>query len=443
MPQQSNSGRVVSLVTVVEGDVFVADAGDTTWTAATNNTGDTPPLITSGIIFSAQNGLKLWFADGMNEVYYDPVDNTVNRWEATYGELPADSANNKPRLIETWRGRTVLSGLLLDPQNIHMSRVNDPTDFDYFPSTDRQGPDQAIALTVAPQGLVGDLVTSLCPYNDDLLLIFCDGSIYAMSGDPMAGGQLDLVTKSIGGTWGRCWAMDPYGNVYFMSNTMGVYVFRPGQMPQPISQPIDSMLQGVNTGDYSICMGWEDEFKALMIFITPLDEPGESTHFIFEQRTGAWFTIKFGNSLHSPFVCCKFDGNRPDDRKLLIGSWDGYVRNFSADAEDDDGTPIESQVIIGPFLTGNLDDMLLKEMQAVLGIESGDVTYEVLVGRNAEEAFASAPVQTGTWGAGRNPATLVRRAGHAIYIRLKSTNRWAMEQIRARLETKGRIRGRY
>lgn len=442
MPQFSNSGRIVTLVAVSQGNVYYANAGDLVWAAATNTTGDTPPLNSTGIMFSAQNALNLWFADGINWVFYDPLTQTVNRWEASYGSLPVDSENNTPRIIETWRGRTCLSGLLLDPQNIHMSRVNQPTDFDNFPDTDRIGEDQAIALSAAPQGLCGDLVSGMIPYNDDVLVIGCDSSIYALSGDPMAGGQLDLITKAMGMAWGRAWCMDPYGTIYFCSNNMRIFAMRPGTQPQPISQPIDPLLNDTDTGLYNIRLGWDDRFQGFHTFITPLDEPGVSTHFFWEQRTGAWFTEQFANKKHSPLTCCTFDGNEPGDRTLLIGSWDGYVRKFDAAAEDDDGSPISSSVTIGPFVSGALDELMLEEIQAVLGETSGEVAYAVHVGSTAEKALSSTAVQVGTWGSGRNLTNLIKRAGHAVYVKISSSNPWSMEQIRAVVSARGMIRQR-
>jgi hypothetical protein len=89
--QLSNSGRVVTLVAVSQGNVYRVRAGDTAWTTPTNNTGDTPPLIFDGLVRSAPNVQRLWFADGINWVFYDPVTDTVEEWTASAGTLPQDS----------------------------------------------------------------------------------------------------------------------------------------------------------------------------------------------------------------------------------------------------------------------------------------------------------------------------------------------------------------
>lgn len=436
----SNSGRVVTLVAVSQGNVYVASPGDTVWTPAINMSGANPPLSFTGIVYSTPNNQKLWFADGVNYVFYDPAINTVSPWTASAGSLPADSQNNFPRLITTWRGRIVLSGLLLDPQNWFMSAVSDPTNWDYGPLS--VTPTQAIAGNNAPQGLIGDVVTSLCPYTDDVLVFFGDHTIYMMRGDPMAGGQIDLISDAIGGVWGICWCKDPYGNIFFLSNKTGVYQLVPGNQPQRISQQIEQLLLPLDTGANGFRLIWDDRWQGFHLFATPLAGPGVSTHFFYESRSGAWWTEQFSSVNFDPLCCVTVDGNTPGDRAIAIGSWDGYVRTFSPNATTDDGLPINSAVVIGPLLTKDLDEVLVKDLQAVLGMASGQVQYAVYLGATAEIALASNPVASGTWNPNRNLLNFVRRAGHACYIKLTSSNGWAMENIRCRIATEGKVRRR-
>jgi hypothetical protein len=161
-----------------------------------------------------------------------------------------------------------------------------------------------------------------------------------------------------------------------------------------------------------------------------------------ELRTGAWSELVFANNLHDPLCCATFDGNEADDRGLFFGSWDGYVRRFDHAAEDDDGTPIDSEIAIGPFLTPATDEVFIAELQGVLAELSGDVNFELLRGRTAEAALASVPTSTGTMKAGRNLTFPVRKAAHAIYVKLRSKKKWAMEQIRLVIETRGLLRQR-
>ena len=167
-----------------------------------------------------------------------------------------------------------------------------------------------------------------------------------------------------------------------------------------------------------------------------------TTHFFYEQRSGAWWMDQFADKRHDPLCCVTFDGNRPQDRAALIGSWDGYVRSLSGSATKDDTIPIESEVVIGPLNTPDLDEILVKELQAVLGVTSGDVEYAIHSGATVEEALDNDAAASGTWNAGRNLSSLVRRAGHALYVRISSTDAWAMEQIRVRMAGTGKVRRR-
>lgn len=435
--QTSSSGRVVTLVAVANGTVKVADAGASAWTAVTNGTSC---LNSSGIVLSAANIQKLWFADGTHWLYYDPSDNTMHTWAATAGSLPVDSAGNTPRLIATWRGRTVLSGLLKDPQNIFASRTSVPTDFDDGPVS--PSADQSWALNSSTLGLVGDMVTGLVPLSDDKLLIGGDHTLWMLSGDPMAGGQLDQVSNAIGMAWGQAWCMDPYGSLYFVSNRMGIYRLSPGQAPVRISQQIEKLIQAVNTGTNTISLGWDDRWQGLHVFVTSTGAQAATTHYFYESRAGAWWTDVFALNAHNPLCCCTFDGNAPTDRVLLIGSWDGHVRYLSETATTDDGTNISSAVVIGPIRSDTLDDILLADLQAVLGTGSGTVTWGVYVGNSAEEALAATAAVTGSWLAGRNPNATVWRSGHALYLKITASTPWALETIRARIIPQGRTRAR-
>lgn len=440
--QSSLSGRVVDLVAVSQGQVYVTQPGETIWVLADNTTGEDPPLNISGVMFSAQNIQKLWIVDGINYCVYSPVTGAVSLWTASAGSMPADSDNNTARLICTWRGRTVLSGLLLDPQNWFMSAVGDPTDFDYAPATPSET--QAVAGNNSALGFIGEPVMTMIPVTDDVLLFGTSNAWWAMRGDPMAGGSIDLITTSVGAAWGLPWAKAADGTVYFFANRPGVFRMDPNSLSPPVkvSSAIDQFLVDMDTGNSHVRMAWDDRYALLHVFITPLDAPAATYHLAYETRLGAWWLDRFSNSDMDPLCCAVLDGNEPGDRVVVIGSWDGYVRIFSPTATDDDHFEIESEVWIGPFVTDNMDEILLKDLQAVLSEDSGDVTFAVHAGRSAEEAFNSTAVTDGVWVAGRNEDEAIRVAGHAIYVRLVSSNPWALEQIRSRVATTGMVRRR-
>ncbi len=447
MPQLSQSGRIVSVLSVSQGNVYVCNAGDTAWTAAVNNSSGNPPLNFTGVVHSATLNNRVWFADGTNYVYYDQATNTVNDWVASDGTLPRDSDGNAPRLITAWRGRIGLGGLLKDGSNYFFTAVDDPTDLNY--ARTNFSPSQAFVGTTGPLGQFKDILSAFIPYNDDVLGIGLNDSIYVMNGDPLAGGQLDLISKSIGMAWGNAWCMDPYGAIYFVSNKMGIYKLAPSRMagvssaPQRISQQIEQLLQSIDTGLNVITLAWNDKFQGMHVFVTLASQPSSlNTHLFYEYRTGAWWKDKFANKNHDPVCALVFDGNLPGDRSLLIGSWDGYVRSFSTPATTDDGTPINSSVLLGPINSKNLDEYLFKNIQALLGETSADVTYQVFAGSSAEKAMTSPLAEPRTWSAGRNLSKLIQSSAHDLYVKITSNNAWAMEVIRAEVAGQGDVRRR-
>jgi hypothetical protein len=256
---------------------------------------------------SAPNAGYIYYADGVNYKRYNPSLNTMEAWAAAAGALPVDPASNTPRLICTWRGRTVLSGLPRDGRNWFMSAVGDPTDFDYAPVSPSSA--DAVAGNNGPLGLIGDTVTALIPYRDDVLIVGADRTIYQFSGDPLDGGQIDLVSDSIGIAWGDAWCKDPMGVLYFMSNLQGVYRLEPGQKPQRISQAIERLLRDIRLSEVLVRMQWDDLFQGFHLFITPTANAQATTHYFYEIRAGAWWQQEFGNNDHNPLCCHVFNGN--------------------------------------------------------------------------------------------------------------------------------------
>ncbi len=438
--QSTSSGRVVTLVAVASGTVYVVNSGDDSWTTRQNTCGSSPAMTTGVIVRSAPNNQRLYLVDGLKYRYFSPATNTVEAWTAsTAGTIPAQGTN-LARLIATWRGRTVVSGILTDPQNWFMSKVADPHDWNYAPTSPSGS--QAVAGNSSEMGLIGDVVTALIPWGDDTLIVGGDHTIWRFTGDPADGGRIDLVSDSIGMAWGAPWCKGPDLTLYFVSNRTGIYAMKKGEPPVRISQAIDPLLTDIDTGLYTIRLLWDDRFQGLHVFITKTSAAAATTHYFLEVRTGAWWQDVFGNKDHNPLCCCVFDGNEASDRVSLIGSWDGYVRAVDPTAEDDDGWPIESSVVLGPILTRNMDDMMLKAIQTHLGADSGDVAYEIFVGETAEIALSTDAVSTGVLSAGRNLSRLIRRSGHAIWQRISAVVPWAHEQTRATITGKGSVRRR-
>ena len=201
-------------------------------------------------------------------------------------------------------------------------------------------------------------------------------------------------------------------------------------------------MRDVNTGTYAVRMVYDDRMQGMHIFITKISAAAATTHFYWEARTAAWWMDEFANTSHNPLATCVFDGNLQADRTILLGSWDGYVRSVDEDATTDDNTAIESSVVLGPIISDTFDEMLIRELQAIMGEDSGDVTFAIHVGATAEAALSSTAIETGTFEASRNPTTAVRCSAHAIIARLTATERWSMEQLKIFVSVRGKAKRR-
>lgn len=430
------SVRRIKGITVAGGNVRTFYQG----AYATPTNGDTALEDGVDVVFGQQMGVNYFFADGVSQKYYVIATDTVGAWAASSGTLPVGSATDYPRLICLWRNRLVLSGVRTDAHNWFMSAVNDAFNWDYALATTLAT--QAAAGNLSPAGLVGDKVTCLIPFSDDILIFGCDSSIWKMQGDPMAGGSIDRISDSIGMAWGRPWCKGPDGTLYFFASRGGVWAMTPDSQPVRISQQITHLLRSVDLNENIIRMAWDDREQGIHVYVTPLVSTVAATHYFWDSRMHAWFQTKFGNKNHNPKAIHTFDGDDPDDRVVLIGSWDGYIRKYGDSAVHDDRTDIESEVWLGPMVSSGLDRILLKDALINLTEGSGDINWSIHTGNTAEAAVDSEAIESGTLVAGRNPNVPMRVSGHAMFLKLSSTNRWAMDAIRVRLSGLGKVQRR-
>ncbi len=431
------SGPLDILTAVSAGTVKVAYGGS--WRSVTS--GSSALSTTAPVIRSASFNGKIYYADGSSRVCYNPSTNSVETWAATAGDLPVDPNGAYPRLIAVQGGRLWLAALPADPRNWFASAKGDATNFDYGP-VEPSGSDAVAGNSPQFEGDIGEPITALIPYTDDVMIFGMTNTISMLRGNPAEGGRIDLLSNSTGIAFGDAWCMDPFGTIYFFSNYRAVYKLIPGEKPVRISQAIDNLFKNIDLRTTIVRLQWDDVFQGFHVFATPFASAQATQHYFYEIRSGSWWSSVFANVNHSPLAVHNFSGNTSIDHVSLIGSWDGIIRTFSSTAASDDGTPIASEIWIGPIASKNLDENLWKECQAVLGEQSGTVTFEIMAGRTAEGAMSGAAVASGAWTAGRNLNTPIRCAAHALYVRITSTVPWSMESIRVLVALKGKVRQR-
>ena len=389
------------------------------------------PYIDSAVMFG-----KIYLTDGLSYRVYDPRNDYVSEWQATdAGSLPT-----RCKLLTNWRGRAVLARGADDPHNWHMSEQGNPTGWDTFPPV--QTATQAISGNNARAGLCPDLINSLIPYNDDLLLFGCDSSLWMMRGDPMAGGVFDLVSDVTGVAFGRSWAKDPEGTLYFFGSRGGVYMMKPGGIPVSMTQStIERRLTEVNLSQFYVEMFWNTYDDGLHLLLMPFTDTATQTkHYFWERKAGAWYEDKF-HVTKQPSAAVIVDGDAADDRCMLIGTYDASVVKWDKNATSDDGQIVESKVVIGPVAPDDSEfDSRITNLAAVMA-KQGAVNYKLYASTTPDDR--GEPVASGQFVPGRNPIHLVRARGAFVWVELQQANaytRWSLESMRLDAFPAGRKR---
>jgi hypothetical protein len=447
--------RLQRLLAVANGSLYRFDSGDSDliksgFSAASSTATAFAPAT---VVWSTKLGFNVYFADGYSYPTYNYAYNTTDTLEAYMTRVgktdaaPVDANGRRCRLVETWRGRLVLSGMLSDPQNWYMSKVGDSTEWDYSPATpsalDPVSGSTALALQV------GDIINGMVPCGDNILIFLCDHSIWRMTGDPLDGGVVTQVSDITGGAWGRAWCKDAQGNVYFFGSRGSVWRMAPDGEPQRISTAIDaSQLANIDLSTHLIRMAWDDRWRGIHLFVTPYDGSEPTVNYWWDADTqvrqtidivktpGSWWPDVFANVDHNPLAVYAFDGDGSDGRVILMGGRDGYIRQFDNTGTSDDAYPIASELLIGPIQDKD-QAFLVTDVRVSMGSESAVASLGVRAATGTQTAFESSDRYTTNLVAGVNPSKAVRLRGTSAFVRIYSNQialPWSFESMQAVVE---------
>lgn len=375
---------------------------------------------------TAANGS--WFITVINANTFSLNGATGNGAYTSGGSCELRRVGSRCALMAIWGGRVVLSGMQSDPNNIFMSAVGDPFNWDYSPEF--QTVQQAVAGNVTSgYGKNIDRVTALIPYTDDILIIGGSRSIRKFMGNPAEGGVNVSVTDITGIAYGSAWCQSPEGVIYFFGSRGGVYMMEPNGIPSRLTATtIDERLSDLDLNNNVVTLVWDDRAIAVRVYITPKDG-SETVHFVWDVRNQAWWPFEYSNAAHNPLAVHVLSGETSAERSILEYGQDGYIRLVDVDQPTDDGNPIESYVFLGPF-----NDSMLVHLEATLGEQSGNVTWAACTSSSEEKALTASPRATGRLHAGRNrsqwPRTFIERG----YLKLSSTGPWAFEELSLEME---------
>jgi hypothetical protein len=387
------------------------------------------------------------FVDGVGKpIVYNSLNDELSVLGATSAGLVPEGA----KIVEVWRERLVLARFAEDPHIWWMSALGDFRNWDLYPPVPLST--QSIKGTIARAGRPSDVVNALIPATDDLLLVAGDHMIQRLTGDPLDGGQLDLISDSLGMPFGRPWCKDTGGRIFFFGNPPGLYLVTVrGELTRLTMQTIEeSEFEEIDFSTHYVRLFWNQQDRGVHIFQMPFGAPSVATtkHWFWEEKTHTLVTTPpiwtdtFGAVNLQPTAAVVIDGDQIGDRKILVGTNNGFIQKWDQAALDDDGTGIDSQVIYGPLVPrGAMTDYKLTEMDVVLADDQQGLFYEYFA---TEEADTLGGVQgTGGLGPGRNPTVRKRVRGPNIFIRFrnaKAAERWAYESGQVTLVPMGRKR---
>lgn len=396
--------RQTNIVAVSGGNIYqgtLVDQGVLTTGGMAALSDDTLPE--SAAIFGI-----VYFVDGTTTLkQLDIATQTVTIWSSTAG-LETATTLGEYKIAAVYRGRLVLANTQAAPQNFVCSRVGVPTDFDYS----QDDPAAAFAGNAAENGQIGEPITALIPFSDDMMGIGGDHNLWMMRGDPAADGAIDNISDQIGVLGPRAWCRAPSGLVYFVG-TGGFYKWDANGKPESVADTkFNQFFADINRAENIVQCIWDRDRRGAFIFVTSI-VTGESTHIWYDERTGGTFWPQQYPDRFGPISSLVYDGDGPEDRRLILGTRDGHLLQWRDNSRtDNDGdlvTAITAYVVLGPFHPGDdaaklvgttfqfgelspEDQATPARWQANVTINAGPTAYDVTEGTPFQTATVQVPL---------------------------------------------------
>ena len=435
-----NSGTVTTYLFGASGGVpfFLKESSGSLAAGGVTITGTVDGTETE--IHAVARGQKLFIADGTTNAKvfsFSGASGTVANLTAHRGTAPTSCS-----LVTRYRDRLVLAG----PQNIaYFSRHGDPLDWDYGAPPTAQGEvdaGKATYLSTGDGATGGHPLTALIPYGDQQLLMACENSLWLLRGDPVWEPTFFALSRDVGIIQSKAWCQLPDMSVLFLSRS-GLYFIPPMAQgpPQAFSPDFlpDEFLE-LDTTE-TLTMAYDPEHDAVLISSTPTS--GTGTHWWIDWKSKTFWPIAYGADTTQPTAMLTFGRTLDDTRKVLLGSFDGYLRQFDDTATDDDGDAITGYVVYGPLRGGGSPfmDGCVKEITGTLDSSSADVTWTLRSATHGEDVVNNAKERaSGTWTSGRNRTSYPRVRSGSFGVKVSGTGLWSIETIGLLVASAGRQR---
>lgn len=434
------AGRLRAVGAVSAGGVYLAKEG-------------LPPTLVADGLFEAQSpgyvqGIaafdKAYFTDGVSYVVWDPKEGTAEKWTAQRGTIPPRCSG-----IELWRGRIVLFGDQEFPGAVYMARLGEGDDWDFGAPT--RTLTRAVSLGSTLLGAVPDRVTGFIPYDNDNAIILADGSLWRLSGDPgqpLGGARLDRISAVVGGAFGRAWCIDTWGRIWFVGRKGGLWIMAGlGSTPQRVSiGRIEKRLAAVNQFTHYFRLDYDYGQGGIVVAVMPFGSTSSPIeHYLVElvdDQDAAFWPDKIADPQKQMTALLVADGDDPNDRKLLIGCQDGFIRFMDPTAADDDGTPVESFCRMGPFHLGEVGrEIMTVRLHAVFAHDQDGVAWNLYASSTPD--LPGVPKCSGVFPPGRTSAVPARALGSYIWLEIVQSapgQSFEFEHLRLEWRAAGRQR---
>jgi hypothetical protein len=247
-------------------------------------------------------------------------------------------------------------------------------------------------------------------------------------------------------SFGPCWARIRDGSLLFTDNNGALYRWALGGGIQDLSQDrIARRLRDVNLESYFFALAYSYDERGVHIYQVPYDISNDAASlksWFWCERTGSFEEDVLANANHKVGCVAVFDGDDPDDRALVIGCADGYVRYADKTADSDDSTAIDSYTTLGPF-SDPRQGFYGRAVSMNIGLaddRSGAATLEVF-GTDRADVWPDSPNERHELQRGHNSISL-RTAASFIYFRLRNAHAtsWAFEWGDVEIVMGGRVR---
>ena len=411
-----------------------------TYTIATVAAGS----LTLGTALAAATSVEFYVMRGAK--VFDPAALTLALWTMTSGK--GYTPVGCPYLAR-YRDRLVLAGHDQAPHGWYMTRSGDPLDSSYGDSG--MDPARAVYGTTAAAGVPGEPIRAIVAHADDYLVFGLSQSWWVLEGDPAYGGQLNARSQAVGILSAKSWCLAPDGVLIALTDD-GLYAHHPSDVREPKSisrERLPQALRDIDTKSVTVMMEFDQRDRGIHIYLAP-EDASTTTHWWvdwdlwWEQGVGSMWPVRLPSG-SEPFSILSYHSDDPDERRVVLGCRDGYLRVYRDEFETDDGTEIESYVEYGPVRLGRGQDNegILAQLNGTLARISVQVTWSIRVADSHEGLSGKADHSSGTWKAGYNPTVDPRAAGGSFILRLENaeaTRRWAVETVTSRISTSGRQR---